>query len=69
MNQNLLKAAKLIAELAELAEQDESINSLVTRSWGIKGDDRGGDGDDDDDEKKTVPTDKELEEIISHMDI
>ena len=67
MNKNLLKAAKLIAELAELAEQDESINSLVTRSWGIKGDDRGGDGDDD--EKKTVATDKELEEIISHLDI
>ena len=65
MNQNLLKAAKLIAELAELAEQDESINSLVTRSWGIKGDSDEGNND----KQTTGATEKEIEEVLRHLEV
>lgn len=60
MNENLVKAAKLITELAELAENDESVNDFVVSSWGITKDDGK-----DKDKDKTEPTSDELNGILS----
>ena len=68
MNENLVKAAKLIAELAELAENDESVNDFVVSSWGITKDDgKDKNKDKNKDKDKTEPTSDELNEILSLM--